>query len=74
MHEAYLRLVKHDDPGWQGPRHFFGSAARAMREILIEQARRKGRLKHGVWWAPVFLALGTLLTEGRLLVRIWGLP
>jgi RNA polymerase sigma factor (TIGR02999 family) len=47
VHEAYLRLVKGEDPGWQGPRHFFGSAARAMREILIEQARRKARLKHG---------------------------
>jgi RNA polymerase sigma factor (TIGR02999 family) len=47
VHEAYLRLVKGEDPGWQGPRHFFGAAARAMREILIEQARRKARLKHG---------------------------
>ena len=47
VHEAYLRLVKSQDPGWQGPRHFFGAAAQAMREILIEQARRKGRLKRG---------------------------
>jgi RNA polymerase sigma factor (TIGR02999 family) len=47
VHEAYLRLVKGEDPGWQGPRHFFGAAAQAMREILIEQARRKGRLKRG---------------------------
>ena len=47
VHEAYLRLVKSEDPGWQGPRHFFGAAARAMREILIEQARYKGRLKRG---------------------------
>jgi RNA polymerase sigma factor (TIGR02999 family) len=47
VHEAYLRLVGHQDPGWQGRRHFFGAAARAMREILIEQARRKSRLKRG---------------------------
>jgi RNA polymerase sigma factor (TIGR02999 family) len=47
VHEAYLRLVKDQDPGWHGRRHFFGAAARAMREILIEQARRKGRLKRG---------------------------
>jgi RNA polymerase sigma factor (TIGR02999 family) len=47
VHEAYLRLVKGQDPGWQGPRHFFGAAARAMREILIEQARSKARLKRG---------------------------
>jgi RNA polymerase sigma factor (TIGR02999 family) len=47
VHEAYLRLVRNQDPGWQGQRHFFGAAAQAMREILIEQARRKGRLKRG---------------------------
>jgi hypothetical protein len=40
VHEAYLRLVRNQDPGWEGRRHFFG-AAQAMREILIEQARRK---------------------------------
>ena len=45
VHEAYLRLVRHRDPGWEGRRHFFGAAARAMREILIEQARRKGSHK-----------------------------
>jgi RNA polymerase sigma factor (TIGR02999 family) len=47
VHEAYLRLVRNQDPGWQGRRHFFGAAAQAMREILIEQARRKNSLKRG---------------------------
>ena len=47
VHEAYLRLVRNRDPGWEGRRHFFGAAARAMREILIEQARRKASHKHG---------------------------
>jgi RNA polymerase sigma factor (TIGR02999 family) len=47
VHEAYLRLVRDRDPGWEGRRHFFGAAAQAMREILIEQARHKGRLKRG---------------------------
>jgi RNA polymerase sigma factor (TIGR02999 family) len=47
VHEAYLRLVGDQDPGWQGRRHFFGAAARAMRQILIEQARRKASHKHG---------------------------
>jgi RNA polymerase sigma factor (TIGR02999 family) len=47
VHEAYLRLVRNQDPGWEGRRHFFGAAARAMREILIEQARRKAAAKHG---------------------------
>lgn len=47
VHEAYLRLVGDQDPGWHGRRHFFGAAARAMRDILVEQARRKAALKHG---------------------------
>ena len=47
VHEAYLRLVKNRDPGWEGRRHFFGAAAQAMREILIEQARRKDSRKRG---------------------------
>jgi len=47
VHEAYLRLVGQDDPGWNGRRHFFGAAARAMRRILVEQARRKATRKHG---------------------------
>ena len=47
VHEAYLRLVGKDDPQWNGRRHFFGAAAEAMRRILVENARRKKRLKHG---------------------------
>jgi RNA polymerase sigma factor (TIGR02999 family) len=47
VHEAYLRLVRNQDPGWNGRRHFFGAAAQAMREILIDQARRKAALKRG---------------------------
>ena len=47
VHEAYLRLVGDRDPGWEGRRHFFGAAAQAMRNILVEQTRRKGAQKHG---------------------------
>ena len=47
VHEAYLRLVGEEDARWQGRRHFFGAAAEAMRRILVENARRKKRLKHG---------------------------
>lgn len=47
VHEAWLRLVGEEDPSWEGRRPFFHAAARAMRRILIERARRKGRLKHG---------------------------
>jgi RNA polymerase sigma factor (TIGR02999 family) len=47
VHEAYLRLVGKEDPHWNGHRHFFGAAAEAMRRILVENARRKNRLKRG---------------------------
>lgn len=48
VHEAYLRLVKPDaQPEWNSRRHFFAAAAEAMRRILVENARRKLRIKHG---------------------------
>jgi RNA polymerase sigma factor (TIGR02999 family) len=63
VHEAYLRLVRHHDPGWEGLRHFFGAAARAMREILIEQARRKDSLKRGGGARRLELSEGLALIE-----------
>src|SRR3954451_21580878 len=48
VHEAYLRLVGGDQgQDWNGRAHFFGAAAEAMRRILVESARRKGRGRHG---------------------------
>jgi RNA polymerase sigma factor (TIGR02999 family) len=48
VHEAYLRLVgPADDQRWQNRGHFFAAAAEAMRRILVENARRKNRAKHG---------------------------
>jgi RNA polymerase sigma factor (TIGR02999 family) len=48
LHEAYVRLVGGDQPqDWNGRGHFFAAAAEAMRCILVESARRKGRVKHG---------------------------
>lgn len=48
VHEAYLRLVDKDQQQhWKGRGHFFAAAAEAMRRILVENARRKQRLKHG---------------------------
>jgi RNA polymerase sigma factor (TIGR02999 family) len=55
VHEAYLRLVGHGDPSWNGRAHFFGAAAEAMRRILIERARRQAREKHGGGRARVTL-------------------
>jgi RNA polymerase sigma factor (TIGR02999 family) len=47
VHEAYLRLVGAQDPGWSGRGHFFAAAAEAMRRILVNRARDKRRLKRG---------------------------
>ena len=47
VHDAYLRLVGDQDPGWDGRGHFFAAAAEAMRQLLVEQARRKAAAKHG---------------------------
>jgi RNA polymerase sigma factor (TIGR02999 family) len=47
VHEAYVRLVGDQQVIWNSRAHFFGAAARAMRRILVEQARRKARPKHG---------------------------
>ena len=48
VHEAYLRLVGPGaGPHWDNRRHFFAAAAEAMRRILVEKARHKGRARHG---------------------------
>ena len=47
VHEAWLRVVGDGDPGWECRAHFFGAAARAMRNILVDRARRRDRLRHG---------------------------
>jgi RNA polymerase sigma factor (TIGR02999 family) len=47
VHEAFLRLVGSQDPGWSGRGHFFAAAAEAMRRILVEAARRKAGPKAG---------------------------
>jgi hypothetical protein len=48
VNEAYLRLVgPGEDRHWASREHFFAAAAEAMRRILVENARRKGREKHG---------------------------
>ena len=47
VHEAWLRLAGPDDPKFEGRGHFFAAAAEAMRQILIDHARRKRSLKRG---------------------------
>ena len=47
VHEAWLRLVGGENPGFEGRGHFFAAAAEAMRRILIDRARQKLSLKRG---------------------------
>jgi RNA polymerase sigma factor (TIGR02999 family) len=53
VHEAYLRLSNTYRKDFVSRRHFFGAAAKAMRRILIEDARRKLRLKRGGDWKRI---------------------
>jgi RNA polymerase sigma factor (TIGR02999 family) len=64
VHEAYLRLVDQDDLRWQSRSHFFGIAARTMRRILVEHARRRRSAKRGGGRPPVPLEkVGDLAAE-----------
>ena len=66
VHEAYLRIVNVDKvDGWKGRGHFFGAAAEAMRRILIDNARRKQRPKHGGDWKRVELDDPLVVTDDR---------
>ena len=47
VHEAYLRLIQNEELEWSSRAHFYVAAAEAMRRILIEHARKKGRVKRG---------------------------
>jgi RNA polymerase sigma factor (TIGR02999 family) len=53
VHEAYCRLVDGSETSWQNRAHFFGIAARAMREILVEHARKRAAAKRGGDWQRV---------------------
>ncbi len=47
VHEAYLRLTANEDVHWENRRHFFAAAAQAMRQIRIDDVRKRNRLKRG---------------------------
>jgi RNA polymerase sigma factor (TIGR02999 family) len=47
VHEVYVRMLGGENATWENRGHFFGAAAEAMRRILIEAARAKGRKKRG---------------------------
>ncbi len=47
IHEAFVRLIQRPAPDWQDRAHFFGIAARLMRQILVDHARRRRAARHG---------------------------
>ena len=67
VHEAFLRLVGDQAP-WANRGHFFGVAARVMRQVLVDHARRHGAAKRGGGWARVSLegqAAARLAPDGK---------
>jgi RNA polymerase sigma-70 factor (ECF subfamily) len=56
VHEAYLRLVDSPEMGWETRGHFFGAAARAMRQVLVDHARRRMADRRGGGEQPVTLS------------------
>lgn len=67
IHEVYVRLVDQSSIEWQGRNHFFLVAAKVMRNVLVDHARGRNRLKRGGGWQEVTLdALSrTTVEEGR---------
>ncbi len=55
VHEAFMRLVDQNRVDWKGRTHFYAVGAEAMRRILIDQARARGRGKRGGEWQRVVL-------------------
>ena len=68
VHDAYIRLVDVEKAQhWNSRGHFFGAAAEAMRRIMVENVRRKGRLKHGGAMERVDLEADLLVADSRQL-------
>jgi len=60
VHEAYLRLVGSSGRDWHDRTHFYASAAREMKRVLIDHARARGGAKRGGRWSRVTLDEGAL--------------
>jgi RNA polymerase sigma factor (TIGR02999 family) len=55
VHEAYMRLVGRSPTPWSGRAHFFATAAKVMRQLLADHARRHGAAKRGGGWGKITL-------------------
>jgi len=65
IHEAYLRLVDADQVRLENRRHFFGAAARLMRQVLVDLARERGSRKRGGAAPQVSLDEALVVSPGR---------
>ncbi len=65
VNEAYIRLLGHGNQDWQNRAHFFGVAARLMREILVDHARRHNAAKRGSGQRPVSLSEAAIFSVER---------
>jgi len=70
VHEAYLRLVDQKNPNWQNRSHFFGVAARLMRQILVDHARRRQADKRAARNVSLEEAVSFHRERGRDLVAL----
>lgn len=70
VHEAYLRLVDQSSPNWQNRSHFYGVAARLMRQILVDHARRRQAGKRAGLKVPLEQAVSFQQDRSRDLVAL----
>ena len=63
VHEAWLRLTASGDHSWRNPGHFYAAAAETMRRVLIDNARRKARVRHGGEYARIDLTFMDSVAE-----------
>ena len=70
VHEAYLRLVDQSNPRWENRSHFYGIAARLMRQVLVEHARRKQAIKRAARTVSLEHALSFHQERNRDLVAL----
>jgi RNA polymerase sigma factor (TIGR02999 family) len=66
VHEAYLKLAQGAEVSWKHRAHFFGAASRAMRQVLVDFARRRRAAKHGGGWSRVTLGHADAALETEL--------
>lgn len=65
VQEAYLRLVDEHDVDWRDRGHFFAICARAMRRIMVDDARRRLAAKRGGGWVEVSMTADAMASEGQ---------